>query len=152
MPDPDETTDAADEYEWVSNGGCERCDALDGHTCELPWPRQHPKCDCTIISRSRSALQCDMSDVSYEVEYAGPNHHGGDPDPDDEFDLIYDYTIHCWGGAQVITGEVVVSRTYLQYSDEDPYDFLDDAYDEALQRVEEIAAAECPACPAPRLV
>jgi len=139
--------DGEESFEWVSNGGCERCDALDGHICEEDSPRPHPNCDCTIINRSQPSQSCDGSDVRYEVAFGGSVHHSGGADPDEEFDLVFDYNIVCWGAAEEITGEVVVTRTYADDLANDPEDLIDDALAEALEMVEEIAAQECPECP-----
>ena len=147
MADDDEDDSGDDErYEWSSNGGCERCDALDGHLCEAEPPRPHPHCDCTIIHRSKPSRTCDASDVQYSVEHSGNIHHGSGLDPNEEFDLVFDYTIECWGEAGTISGEVFVSRTYGDLDGSDPDDLVDDALAEALERVEEIAVEECPVC------
>ena len=130
--------------EWQSNGGCERCDALDGHLC-TDWARPHPNCDCRVIDRSNPSKYCDSSDVQYSVEHAGNLHHASRPDLDDEFDLVFDYKITCWGNAQEISGEVTVSKTYREL-DEDVLGTLDDAMTEALKKVEEVAVVECPVC------
>jgi hypothetical protein len=145
----DEDDDDEPRYEWVSNGGCERCDAMDGHLCEEPPPRPHARCNCTIIHRSRPSLSCDETDVRYEISHAANIHHSGTPDPDDEFDIIFDYKIHCWGNTQQISGEVIVSRTYSELRGNDTDDFVEEAMADALELVEEIAADECPSCPAP---
>ena len=150
----DETqTDAKPRYEWQSNGGCERCDALDGHLCVEPPPRPHPNCDCRIIDRERRSYRCDESDVRYEVNHSANIHHGSDPDPDEEFDLVFDYEIICWGNTERISGEVTVSRTYgeLEAGDQGE-EFIEDALVEAIDKVHEIAASECPTCPKPPLV
>jgi hypothetical protein len=133
-------------YEWVSSGGCTRCDALDGRFFKTPPWRPHPNCNCSILDRFAQNTDCDSSDVRYEVDYDHPNHHGPTYEPGDEFDLIFNYTIRCWGNAEVITGQVVVSMTYDQYETDAPQDFFDDAFAEALELVEEIAVEECPVC------
>jgi hypothetical protein len=148
----EEPENEEDVFEWSSNGGCERCDALDGHICKEDSPRPHPNCDCTIISRSHAARSCDGSDVRYEVEHGGSVHHTGGLDPDEEFDLVFDYTIVCWGAAEQISGEVIVTRTYREDASTEPEDLIDDALAEALKQVEEIAAEECPQCPEEKLV
>jgi hypothetical protein len=144
MADNDE--DNEERYEWSSNGGCERCDAMDGHLCEEEPPRPHPHCDCTIISRSKPSRTCDASDVQYSVQHSGNIHHGSGLDLDEEFDIVFDYTIECWGGAQTLSGEVFVSRTYRECQGTDSADLLEDALAEALEEVEEIAVEECPVC------
>ncbi|TAH37205.1 MAG: hypothetical protein EYC70_09505 [Planctomycetota bacterium] len=149
MADEDDDDDAdTPRFEWSSNGGCERCDALDGHLCDEEPPRPHPDCDCSILERSRPHNSCDSSDVRYEIQHAGNIHHdSANPAPDDEFDLVFDYTIHCWGDAEEISGEIVITRTYGDFDDVDQIeDAIDDALAEALEDVEELAVEECPVC------
>ncbi len=143
--DEDDDFESDERFEWSSNGGCERCDALDGHLCEEVPPRPHPNCDCTIIYRSQPSRICDLSDVRYSVNHSGNIHHGP-VDPDDEFDIVLDYTIVCWGEAETISGEVFVTRTYQDQDDSEPGDLIEDALAEALEEVEEIAVDECPVC------
>ena len=133
-------------HEWRSNGGCERCDALDGHQChEGSMVRPHPRCDCAIIDRSRPSRRCDGSWMLLELQFAQNVHHGGVSGADDEeFDLLFDFRIHCPDGTQVIEGELSVSRTYGEWMSSE--DLLDEAYEEAYDRLHEIAESECPAC------
>jgi len=147
MSDPDDDDDDdGPRYEWSSNGGCERCDAMDGHLCSEMPPRPHPRCDCTIIDRSHPASTCDASDVRYHVDHSGNIHHGAGTNDSDEFDLVFDYTIVCWGNAQTLSGEVIVSRTYGDLDRFEPGDLIEDALNDALEKVEQIALDECPVC------
>lgn len=132
-------------YEWESNGGCDRCDALDGMWFDVPPPKQHPKCDCTVIDRTQSNRGCDSSDVRYHVAHEDNNHHGP-YGPGDDFDMVFSYEIKCWGGGGTLVGEVVVTMTYGELENSENEDFFDDAYDEALQIVEDIAVSDCPVC------
>ncbi len=127
-------------YEWVSNGGCAVCDAMDGHLCEEEPPRPHLHCDCSIISRSRPSTSCDSSDVRYDitgVTMTRVEDHGSQVD----WDVVVDYEIECWGNAQFITGEVFFELTLEEH---------DLGYDEAvavaLEQIDAIAVNECPVC------
>ena len=113
-------------------------------TFETEPGRPHPNCNCTIVDRTRGNSTCDESRLSYEVEQSGNTHHVLHPEPDDEFDMIFDYKITC-PDAGTISGQVIVSIVYCgqQYmTDED----FEDAYAQALELVDEIAASGCPAC------
>lgn len=147
---PTQTTEEKS-HEWQSNGGCPRCDALDGHVChEDDVVRPHPRCDCTIVDRGRSTSGCDGSFGQVAVEYRGNSHHGGSAGAaDEEFDMIFDFTIRCPEGAAHFEGEIFVSMTYGEVSSSE--DALDEAYDEAFDRALEIAEQECPACDPPRV-
>jgi hypothetical protein len=133
-------SDNGELYEWVSNGGCTICDALDGHLCEEDPPRPHPRCDCTIISRSHPSTDCDSSDVRYEITGIRMDRladHGSQVD----WEVVVDYEIECWGNAQIIVGELVFQLTLEEHDLGD-----DEAVAEALERIDEIAVSECPVC------
>ena len=141
-------------YEFVSNGGCSRCDARDGRLSEGPTPRPHPGCNCQIIWRDFGANNpgqpCDESKMRYEYQDVSASHHSGPYGPDDEFDLVFTFRIHCPDGEMIDT-EVLVTATYGDLAD-DQDALFEDAMAEALGLVEEIAASECQACPEPPLV
>lgn len=150
--------DKKDRYEWVSTGGCTRCDSMEGRYYLSPTgvPRPHPNCNCTVLNRTRTKEECDSSDAVFLVSYSGNSHHGPSEDVDDHFDMFYDYTITCWGDAAVVTGQVVVEATYGDLhgpnypdsleSDRSIEDFYEDRFAEALELVEQVAVEECPVC------
>ncbi len=142
------------QYEFVSNGGCTRCDAMDGRLSDGPLPRPHPNCNCQIIWRDYGAgnpdQPCDENNMRYEFNGTTSSHHGGPYGPDDEFDLIHDFRIHCPDG-EIIEAEILVTATYGEMA-ADHDGMFEDALAEALERVEELAASECRSCPEPPLV
>ncbi len=136
-----------DRYEWISSGGCQCCDNMEDRFYEISPPRPHPNCNCTIYDRSQGNSQCDSSDVRYDISHAGNSHHsGGNPAPDDEFDMYFDYVITCWGNSQTISGQVSVSVSYGHASETDVEDLFDEAFAEAIELVDDIAVNECPVC------
>ena len=148
----DEENGNGDEgYVWLSSGGCEMCDSMDGEEFDTEPYRPHPNCNCTIVSRSGGGSDCDESLLTYQVDWTHSVHHTSGVDPNEEFDFIFDYEIHCPGG-QEIAGEGLVSKNYGEYRWGDYEDVEADAYEEALELVDEIAASECPPCPDPPAV
>lgn len=146
MSDDTRTTN---EYVWVTNGGCERCDALDGLVFDTEPFRPHRNCNCSIISRSGVHRDCRAEFATYEVAYSSPVHHTDGSNENDEFDLVFDYRIRCWDG-EIIEGQVSVSLTYAEmWATGDPEDAMLSAEMEAYELVEEIAATECHPCTPP---
>lgn len=143
-------------YEFVSNGGCTRCDAMNGRLSDAPSDSPHPGCNCQIVWRDFGAFDpdeaCDEEKLRYELVEIRPKHHimGGPWSMDDEFDLVHTFRIHCPDGEEIET-DVVVSTTYGDM-DEDQDAMFEDALAEALELAEEIAASECRTCPDPPLV
>lgn len=146
MPDLEEDFD--DRYVLYSSGGCVICDGMDGMTFPGEPYRPHPNCNCTIMDRSGLHGDCDEARMAYRLDYSHPIYHSDEFDPDDEFDLFYDYEITCPDG-ETLSGQVLVSVTFGE-QDEDFLTDVEDNYAEALKLVEEIAASECASCPEPK--
>ncbi len=141
-------------YEFISNGGCTRCDAMDGRlSADDPMPRPHSNCTCQIVKRDYgigSENSCDESLMRYTLVDTSSVHHGAGDDPDDEFDIVHTFHVRCPDGEN-IEADIVVSTTYGSAAADIDAAF-EDAFAEALELIEELAATECRSCPAPPLL
>ncbi len=57
-------------YEWISSGGCERCDAMEGFYDEEPV-RPHPNCQCEIINHgaeTANIIEAEWDDYEWDLE------------------------------------------------------------------------------------
>jgi len=142
-------------YEFISNGGCTRCDAMDGRlSADNPQPRPHPNCNCQIVKRDFGAGSdqqgCDENRMRYDYQGAQSVHHDGPYTPDAEFDVVHTFIIRCPDG-ESIEADVLTTITYGELA----ADFdgaMDQAFAEALELIEDIAATECQHCPEPPLL
>jgi hypothetical protein len=148
MADDDDDNDDGG-YDWVTNGGCERCDSMEGRLYPEPPGRPHPHCDCTIQWVGRGPQSCESNEADITLDHEGSTHpYGPWPSPDDTFEMYFAYRIICPAG-DVLEGEIMIERTYQDEQTMDPDDFFDEAYVEAFGEVEDIAASECSPCPEP---
>ena len=132
-------------YVWQGSGGCTMCEEMDGQTFDTEPGRPHRNCNCTIIDRTGMNRSCDESRIQYQVDHTGNIHHYARPDPNDEFDMVFDYDITCPDGEH-ITGQVTVSFPYSDAWGDDVESLFADAEAEALELVDGIAASECQVC------
>ena len=144
------------EYRFSSNGGCTRCDALHGrlYQKEGPHTRPHSNCNCQIVRRypgpkSRDG-KCNEEDMRYEFIDTAPIHHDGTHADDDHFELAHAFRIHCPDG-EIIEADVAVEITYGELK-ADHDGALADAFAEALELIENLAATECKPCESPPAV
>lgn len=128
---------ADEDYTWefISNGGCERCDAMDGRLSDMePMPRPHPNCSCQIVKRDwgiGTDDTCDEGRMRYTLlDVQAVHHPGSTGEPDEEFDLVHIFEIHC-PDDETIEADISVTVTYGDAAD-DLDDLFEDAFAEAL--------------------
>ena len=85
-----------EKYLWVTNGGCPRCDAMDGYHFFLEPTRPHDYCDCDI-----DLVERDDTDECYTIEVNVENlawDTAENMDPSHPIEIEYNFTIECWHG------------------------------------------------------
>jgi len=85
-------------YDYVSGGGCDRCDGLEGRY-DYPPTRPHPYCDCSITpSRTRPYEgTCSVARVVFDFHPDHPN----DPEHLYTAEVVFNVVVRC-----LETGEV----------------------------------------------
>lgn len=136
---------------WQSTGGCERCDIMeDGNPYADEPPRPHPNCLCDAVEFTPTR-DCIDEEYRYSVVVASEN-----LDPvNNTLTYTFDYAIVCLANNSTLTGSVEVEREYDDWvnTPDDAMDlYLDELIADALEQVDDIAAAQCPPCPRMLLV
>jgi len=141
-------------YKWISNGGCELCEAMEGVYAERPQ-RPHPNCKCTIleIDPSSSPGWCLWDEPLIVALTSGHQGHEITYNPEtqqyEQIVLQFEATILC--------RDATVIHLTWRYEDEDPdlpfgpddddiLSWVEVVADRAEREAWEYAEEECPAC------
>lgn len=141
-------------YQWISNGGCEICDALEGVHPDAPQ-RPHPNCLCTILRIDPSSLPgfCLWDEPLVVEVRSGWNEitYNHEQNLYDHLVMEFIFTVLCRDGT-------IVEGTW-RYEDEDPslpFSGGDDEWawiqlvvDKAEEAAAEYAEEYCPECKEP---
>lgn len=138
-------------YKWISNGGCEACDALEGIHEHSP-DRPHPYCQCTILCIDPSSmpewcvldepLVIDISPGGHEIDF------------DEEAGILkravwqVSFRVVC-RDTTIIEGEYRHDDPDIEIpfsSDDDYLAYFEILYDSVERVALEHAESECPAC------
>ena len=95
-----------DLYLWESNGGCSRCDAMNGYHYDEEPTRPHKGCDCEI-----TLVETYTSGECYELDVEGGSWSwdgdAKDLDASDPIMVQFSFTVQCWHGGGVSDSRVV---------------------------------------------
>ena len=90
------------QYVWVSNGGCQICQTMEGTYATEP-ARPHYYCDCEISfvrnsDRENTDNNCRLAEEEISWEGAGAGEHAWDNN-DPTFPVVYKFTVTCRNGS-----------------------------------------------------
>ena len=141
-------------YLWDSNGGCPRCDAMDGYHYDQEPTRPHPNCDCeiTLVGTFRRG-GCYEVEININNWVWGGSGAAGNLEPSDTVSVEFDFIISCWhGGGMSGTDSIDVSADevfeldggdILFDGDDWPIPHLDNTEEAMYARIKELAEEIC---------
>ncbi len=113
-------------YEWISHGGCERCDAMEGFYDEEPV-RPHPNCQCDIIHHETHTTHSIVAEVT-DIDWTERRHwfEDGMWHWEGFFSITGDIRVQCANGTQLMD---TFSKDYDWKLDADQPDFYPSGVD-----------------------
>jgi hypothetical protein len=133
-------------WEFISTGGCARCDAMEGFYDEEP-ERPHPYCECQIIEHEEGTL---TGHVFYYQEESDPV-PAEDDDDEVMFYIRFSVFIDCCGTGEIHQTEIEVEARFDDVDSippgfDGPFSELPDfaeRFQEQLDEAEDDLADEC---------
>lgn len=133
-------------FEWISTGGCESCDAMEGFYDEEP-ARPHPYCQCEIVYHERETTNMiitEQQDYEWNLERRwfenGVRHRKG------VLTIRGEVRVRCWDGEE-LSEEVTLDLDLLLVGDQTSFPIedvdWDDQWEEKALEMGEQLAAQC---------